>query len=269
MRRIRLTLEYDGTDFYGWQQQKRTGERTVQAVVENAVAKLPGEHGRLTAAGRTDAGVHALAMVAHIDTSSDIADEKLRRAINAHLPADVVVLSLITVAPDFQAQFDCYYRRYLYRLRVVRDEPHGMALDRNRALLIHRHLDVLAMQTACRSFEGLHDFASFATQETRNTERRLFICELREEVSELHLHVAAEGFLRNMVRSIVGTLLWVGSGKLRPQDVPSIIEARDRARAGQNVPAHGLYFVEAGYAEWDREASEALLGRRHIGRASA
>jgi tRNA pseudouridine38-40 synthase len=266
LRRIRLTLEFDGTDFYGWQRQARTGERTVQAVVEDAFARLPGEHGPVTAAGRTDAGVHALAMTAHADTGSRIPDEKLRLALNAHLPRDVAVLELATAAPDFEAQFDCRYRRYLYRIRVVRERPQGMALDRNRVLSVYRRLDVDAMSAACAELVGRHDFASFATQETRSTVRTVYQCRLREEGGELRLHIAAEGFLRNMVRTVVGTLLWVGKGKLRPGDVPRILAARDRTQAGHNVPAHGLYFVEAGYREWDEEASEAAVrGRLGIG----
>jgi tRNA pseudouridine38-40 synthase len=262
LRRVRLTLEYDGTDFYGWQRQARTGERTVQAVLEGALARLPGAHGPVVAAGRTDAGVHALAMVAHVDTSSAIPDEKLRLALNAHLPADVVALSANTVADDFQAQFDCLYRRYLYRMRVVRDRPRGIALDRRRVLPVYRHLDVPAMREACEWLVGRHDFASFATQETRSTERTVYLCELREEWGELRLHIAAQGFLRNMVRTIVGTLLWVGKGKLQPAEIPLILAAKDRSRAGHNVPAHGLYFAEAGFAEWDLEASEAQVGLR-------
>lgn len=234
----------------------------MQAAVEDAFSRLPGDHGAAVAAGRTDAGVHALALVAHVDTSSEIPDEKLRLALNAHLPRDVAVLALETVAPDFQAQYDCRYRRYLYRLRVVRDEPRGVALDRHRVLPVYRRLDVPAMQAACTLLVGRHDFASFATQETRSTLRTLHLCELRQEADELRLHVAAEGFLRNMVRTIVGTLLWVGKGKLSSKEMGAVIEARDRSRAGPNVPAHALYFVEAGYREWDREASEEQLRRR-------
>lgn len=260
-------MEFDGTDFFGWQRQARTNERTVQAVVENAVARLPGRYGPVIAAGRTDAGVHAVAMVAHIDIDNEIPDEKLRLALNAHLPRDVAVLSVATADPDFQAQFDCRYRRYLFRLRVVRDEPRGTALDRNRVLAVYRHLDVPAMQAACAAFVGRHDFASLATQETRSTVRTVYLCELREEAGELRLHIAAEGFLRNMVRTIVGTLIWVGQGRLRPDDVSLLIAARDRARAGQNVPAHGLYFVEAGYSDWQAEVSEAWLRGLLVGRS--
>src|SRR5690606_34358098 len=136
-----LLLEYDGTGFSGWQRQP-TGERTVQGAVEQAFARLPGEHGTVIAAGRTDAGVHALAMVAHVDTTTGLPDERLRMALNAHLPRDVVVLALETAEPGFEAQFSCRYRRYLYRLRVVRDDPRRLAIDRHRVLPVFRRLDV-------------------------------------------------------------------------------------------------------------------------------
>lgn len=254
-RRIRLTLEYDGTDFFGWQRQA-TGERTVQGALEAALARLPGTHGSVLAAGRTDAGVHALAMVAHVDTTSAIPDEKLRLALNAHLPRDVAVLAVSTTTPDFEAQFHCMYRRYLYRMRVMRGDPRGLALLRRRVLPVFRQLDVPAMQAATRHLLGTHDFATFATQETRTTVRTVHLCDLREEGKEIRLHVAADGFLRGMVRTIVGTLLWVGKGKLTPDDMPRLLAARDRRRAGHNVAAHGLYFVEAGYEPWDARRSE-------------
>ncbi|MEJ2667236.1 MAG: tRNA pseudouridine(38-40) synthase TruA [Deinococcales bacterium] len=258
MRRVRLTLEYDGSAFLGWQRQT-SGERTVQAAVETALAALPGEHGSVVAAGRTDAGVHALAMAAHVDTSSGIPDEKLRLALNAHLPRDVGVLAARTCDDSFHAQFDCRYRRYLYRLRVRRDDPRGVAVQRQRVLSVFRHLDVDAMEVAANALLGRHDFSSFATRETRSRERTVYLCELRREEGELRLHVAADGFLRGMVRTIVGTLLWVGKGKLQPDEVPTLLAARDRTRAGHNVAPHGLYFVEAGYQAWDRERSEAAV----------
>jgi len=259
-RRVRLLLEYDGTGFQGWQRQP-SGERTVQGAVEAAFASLPGEHGTVNAAGRTDAGVHALAMVAHVDTTSAIPDERLRMALNAHLPRDVVVLEVRTVEPTFEAQFHCLYRRYLYRMRVVRDDPRRLAIDRHRVLPVFRRVDVAAMQAATRHLLGRHDFAAFATQESRTTTRELLLCDLRPAGHELHLHVAADGFLRNMVRTIVGTLLWVGKGKLTPDDVRDVLQSRDRERAGHNVGPQGLYFVEAGYAPWDPAASEAYVAR--------
>lgn len=257
-RRLRLTLEFDGTAFKGWQRQSN-GERTVQGVVEAALGRLPGEHGSVIGAGRTDAGVHALALVAHVDTTSTIPDEKLRLALNAHLPKDVVTLAIESVDGSFHAQFGCLYRRYLYRLRAVRGAPRGSALTRHRVLAVHDHLDFESMQAATLHLVGRHDFAAFATQESRTTTRTVLLAELREEAGELRLHIAADGFLRNMVRGIVGTLLWVGSGKLTADDVEAIVASRDRGRAGNNVAPHGLYFVEAGYRPWDPAASEELL----------
>jgi len=262
-RRFRLLLEFDGTDFLGWQRQA-AGERTVQATVEQALAKLPGEHSAVVSAGRTDAGVHALAMVAHFDSSTALADERLRLALNAHLPRDVVVLRVETCPSDFESQFHCRYRRYLYRMRLAREDPRGLALLRHRALSVFRELDVAAMQRAAAYLLGHHDFAAFATQESRTTARTVYLCELRWAGAsaggrELRLHIAADGFLRNMVRTIVGTLLWVGKGKLVPAEVEGILLSQDRKRAGQNVAAHGLYFVEAGYQAWDPSRSEAAV----------
>ncbi len=195
-------------------------------------------------------------MVAHLDTTTPLHDEKLRLAINAHLPDDVSVLEVRTRAPDFQSQFDCTYRRYLYRLRVVRGDPRGSVLNRDRVLPVHDVLDVDLMRRASEALVGRHDFSAFATQETRTTEREVYLCDLRPERGELRLHIAADGFLRNMVRAIVGTLLWVGTGRLSPTDVADIVRSGDRSRAGPNVPPYGLYFVEAGYEPWDRAASD-------------
>lgn len=255
-RRVALTVEFDGTGFQGWQWQP-TGERTVQGTLEAAFAALPGSHGRVHGAGRTDAGVHALAMAAHCDTDLKIPDEKLRLALNAHLPRDVAILAVRTVGKDFEAQFSCTYRRYLYRMRIVRDRPRGLALDRHRVLMVHRHLDVPAMVEAAPRFAGRRDFSSLATQETRSRVRTVHLCELREAGGELELHVAADGFLRGMVRALAGTLLRVGHGTLRPDGVEELLAARDRTRAGRNLPPHALYFAEAGYEPWDAARSEA------------
>lgn len=258
-----MRVEFDGSGFSGWQRQT-AGERTVQEAIENAFAALPGRHGPVRGAGRTDAGVHALAMVAHADTGTRLPDRNLRLALNAHLPRDVVVWDLDTAPADFESQYDCRYRRYLYRMRVVRDDARGLALDRTRVLPVFRRVDVPAMQAAAAHVVGTHDFSSFATQETRTRERTVHLCELREEGSELRLHIAADGFLRNMVRTVVGTLLWVGKGRLAADELPAVIAARDRTRAGPNVAPHGLYFAEAGYQPWDPAASEAWIARARI-----
>lgn len=260
-RRIALTIEFDGRDFKGWQIQP-TGERTVQGALEHAFSALPGEHGRVHAAGRTDAGVHALAMVAHLDTTSAIPDEKLRLALNARLPNDVAVLDVEPVAGDFEAQFGCHYRRYLYRMRLVRKRRQGLALDRDRVLMVHDEIDVSAVIDASTRFEGRRDFSSLATQETRSRERSVHLCEVRQELGELRLHVAADGFLRGMVRAIVGTLLAVGMGRIAPDAIDEILAARERRRAGKSVAPHGLYFAQAGYEPWNRATSEARLAER-------
>jgi tRNA pseudouridine38-40 synthase len=250
MKRLKLILEYDGKNFHGWQLQAKTLERTVQGVMQEAFAKLPGEHKSLKAAGRTDAGVHATAMVAHIDTTTPIPRNKLILALNAHLPEDVRVYDIENVANDFDAQFDCLYRRYVYKMKLARDHFQGTALERGRVLFLYQELDVMKMQVAARLFEGRHDFASLATQETRETVRTVYQCSLEVGGRELNLHIAADGFLRNMVRAVVGTLLEVGEGKLQPSDITRILESKDRSQAGQNVPPYGLYFVEASYKPW-------------------
>jgi tRNA pseudouridine38-40 synthase len=257
VRRLKLTIEFDGTGFAGWQVQA-TGERTVQGVLQAAFAALPGSHGPVHGAGRTDTGVHALAMVAHVDSDVAIEPRKLRLALNAHLPRDVAVLAVEEVAGHFEAQYGCHYRRYLYRLRVRRDDARGIALDRHRSLSVFRALDLAAMREAAHSVVGRHDFAAFASRESRSTVRTVHLCELHEAGPELHLHVAADGFLRTMVRTLVGTLLWVGKGRLDAAGFRSVIASADRSRAGPTVAPHGLYFVEAGYEPWDAQRSAAV-----------
>ncbi len=267
MRKVKLTLEYDGSDFYGWQVQAKTGARspkervlrTVQGTLEAALSDVPGAVPRVMAAGRTDAGVHALAMTAHYLTADTVPISKTAAALNARLPGDVRVLNAETASPDFEAQFGCLYRRYEYRLRQLHGERGlaGSALERKRILFLPQRLDVGAMQAAAPQFEGTRDFAALATQETRGTVRTLYRCRLSIHGADLCLHVAADGFLRNMVRALVGTLLWVGEGKLNPEAVPALLATKDRRRMGPNVPPHGLYFAEAGYTPWVAERSPA------------
>lgn len=253
MRRLKLTVEFDGTDFHGFQVQTKTGERTVQAVVQRAFAQLPGKHLPLRSAGRTDAGVHALAHVAHIDTDTPVVTEQLQRALNAHLPPDVRILSVQDVPNSFEAQYSCLYRRYLYRMRFYRDDLSLNTLDRNRVLPLYRDLDVAVMQAAATKFEGTRDFSALATQETRSPVKTVYLCRLDAVGRDLSLHVAADGFLRGMVRAIVGMLIRVGEGRLALENVEKILASKDRRQAWENAPPFGLYFVEAGYEPWDGE----------------
>jgi len=257
-RRIKLTIEYDGTGFFGWQIQSKTKERTIQGELQNALTKLPGEYSSIKGAGRTDAGVHAIAMTAHLDTNTSLSNKKLLEAFNAHLSRDLVVTKIENVAKDFEAQFSAKYRHYIYRMRLVRNDKRSMALQRNRVLHIFKNLDVDEMIRAARLLEGKHDFSSFATKETRQCVRTVYFCRLTKNRNELRLSIAADGFVRGMVRAIVGTLIEVGEGKLSAEDIKHIIDAKDRSKAGKNVEAHGLYFLKAGYDSFRGNADSAL-----------
>ena len=194
-------------------------------------------------------------MVAHLDTDTPVGDTDLTGALNAHLPRDVRILKTEKVASTFEAQYDCFYRRYLYRMRLARENAAGSALDRLRVLHLFRALDVAAMQRAARYFEGTRDFSALATQETRSRERTVYLCRLDSNDRDLTLHIAADGFLRGMVRAVVGTLVEVGDGKLTADEVLEVLASKDRSRAGKNVPPHGLYFAQAGYEAWELESS--------------
>lgn len=259
MRRLKLTLEYDGSNFFGWQLQAKTQQRTVQGVLEAAFASLPGEHSRIQAAGRTDAGVHATGMVAHIDTSSTLNVITLARALNARLPDDLQVLAICEAAPDFEAQYSCRYRYYRYRMRYLRESAAGLVFEPKRYLALYRPLELARASEAASRFEGTHDFAALATQETRTTVRTVFLCRLLAQGRDITLHIAADGFLRGMVRAIVGTLLEVAEGKRSSATIPTLLASRDRRQAGRSAPAHGLYFVEAGYEPFNETVRQRLL----------
>jgi tRNA pseudouridine38-40 synthase len=259
-RKIRLTVEYDGTDFAGWQVQPSPA-RTVQGALQDALARLPGEHGPILGAGRTDTGVHALAMTAHVRTSTPIKAVRLAAAINSQLPSDVRVVEAESTDASFEAQFSCQYRRYLYRLRESPVPIVAGALDRNRVLTLAGPLDWGAMNRAAATLIGTHDFASFATQETRPTVRTLHLAWFEPRGREMWFHVAADGFLRGMVRTLLGTLLEVGRRRRDEPSMVDLLKAQDRRRAGPSQPAHGLYFAEAGYNAWDLELSDVHFSK--------
>lgn len=253
--RLRLLLAWDGAGFAGWQSQPQAP--SVQDTVHAAFARLGAQGAfRPVAAGRTDAGVHAGAMPAHIDVPGEfrVPPHKLARALNAHLPGTVAMLDAAPAPPGFHARFSCTERRYTYRLLAA---PQRHPLWAGRALHVSGALDVPAMNAAALLLIGTHDFAAFATQEDRQTVRELRALAVRPGPA-VHagrvweVEVAGESFLRHMVRGLVGTLLLVGQGKLGEEDVAAILAGRERARAGANVPAHGLTFTGASYGgiEW-------------------
>lgn len=251
MRRIKLTLEYDGTHFAGLQSQKQ-GERTVQDVVQCALGQIPGAVPKMTAAGRTDAGVHALAMPVHYDTADSIPIGRIPLALNTLLPPDIRAIQAEAVPPDFNARKSCCWRHYRYQI-LNRAMP--SALERERAWWIPQALNPLPMRHALEHLLGHHDFKAFAIQEERSTVREIYRVHLNADLSRysdhhLDLDFIGSGFLRGQVRSMVGTLVEVGLGKRDSSSIVKLLEGGTRKDAGQTAPPQGLYFVEAGYTPW-------------------
>lgn len=245
MPRYRLTLEYDGCPFVGWQRQENGP--SVQACVEKAVLNLSGEQVTVAGAGRTDAGVHALAQVAHFDLEKPFDPEKLRDALNYHLrPEPIAVIAASPAAADFHARFSATSRTYLYRILNRRAAP---ALQRGRVWHVARSLDSDRMQGAAKYLLGRHDFTTFRAAEcqARSPVKTLDHLVVRALDGELHIVARARSFLHHQIRSIAGTLKLVGEGKWQPGDVGEALAACDRSRCGPVAPAEGLYLVCVDY----------------------
>jgi tRNA pseudouridine38-40 synthase len=242
MKNYRLVIGYDGTDFRGWQRQP--DGRTVQGVLEEAVFKVTRKRTVVHGAGRTDAGVHALGQVASIRGVFKLTDEVLFRALNAVLPADVRVFTLGEAPPGFHARRSA--RSKLYRYRIVH-APQVSPLDRRYVLHWPYPLKLGAMREAARLFVRTADFTAFSWNRDRSPVRTVTRSELRRSGDEIVYTVEAQGFLRYMVRTIVGTLLEVGRGRIRPADIEAIFGNRDRSLAGPTAPARGLTLVRVDY----------------------
>jgi len=243
--RFRLILEYDGGPFMGWQRQAHGP--SVQQAIEEALAAITGETATLHAAGRTDAGVHALAMAAHVDLEKRIGPFRLAEGLNARLrPRPVAVLAAAVVADDWHARFSCTGRRYLYRI-VNRRAP--LALEAGRAWQVAAPLDAEAMGEAARILVGRHDFTTFRSAhcQSESPVKTLDRLDVRRDGELVLVEAAARSFLHHQVRSMVGCLQLVGRGKWQAADLKAALEARDRAALGLNAPPHGLYFAEAVY----------------------
>lgn len=245
MTRFALTLEFDGTPFQGLQRQKHGP--SVQQSVEEAAKAVTGEDVTLHSAGRTDTGVHALAMRSHLDIEKDIAPFRLMEALNAHLrPDPIAVTHCEAVADDWHARFSCVGRSYLYRI-ISRRAP--LTLQANRAWQVPQKLDREAMHRAARALVGRHDFTTFRSVhcQAKDPVKTLDRLDVEREGEEIRIHAAARSFLHHQVRSMVGCLALVGMGRWREEQVAQALEARDRQELGLNAPPHGLYFVEALY----------------------
>jgi tRNA pseudouridine38-40 synthase len=247
LRTIRLTLAYEGTAFAGWQRQP--GARTVQAVVEEALAAIDGRTVTVVGAGRTDAGVHARAQVASAEVANRLAPATLARALNVRLPEDVRVTAVAEAPAGFDARRDARAKAYQYTLAIGEDPG---PFVRRLVWHVRGRLDVPAMQDAARRLVGEHDFAAFqaAGGDVRTSIRRLLRSTLADEPGSpryLRYHVVGTGFLRHMVRNIVGTLVDVGKGRWPPEEILEILASRSRHRAGATAPAHGLVLVRVWY----------------------
>jgi tRNA pseudouridine38-40 synthase len=243
--RFALTLEFDGGPFMGLQRQAHGP--SIQQAVEEAVLAITGEQATMHAAGRTDAGVHAIAMRAHVDIAKDIAPFRLQEALNAKLrPAPIAVTACEVVADDWHARFSCIGRAYRYRI-VNRRAP--LTLARGQAWLVPGPLDAEAMHRAAQALVGLHDFTTFRSAHCQAASplKTLDRLDVRRAGDEVLIETAARSFLHHQVRSMVGCLVLVGLGKWPDDRIAEVLAARDRQRLGLNAPPDGLYFVSATY----------------------
>jgi tRNA pseudouridine38-40 synthase len=245
MPRFKLIVEYDGTPFVGWQVQDKGV--SVQGAIAAAVTAFSGETVPVQGAGRTDAGVHALGQVAHVDLTKDWNVDNVRDALNFHLrPRPIAVLAAQRVADDFDARFSATKRHYLYRIVNRRAD---LALDLTRAWRVGRPLDTKAMHAAAQKLVGKHDFTTFRATEcqAKSPVKTLDRLDVVRNGEELHVSAMARSFLHNQVRSMVGSLVHVGEGKWSTDDLAAALAARDRARCGQVAPPQGLYLVRVEY----------------------
>ena len=273
MRNIKLTIEYDGTHYHGWQSQ--INAPAVQDAVEKALRRLTGEDCRLTGASRTDVGVHALGQVANFYTRSPIPADKFSYALNSLLPADIVIRTSCEVESDFHSRFFAQGKMYRY---LIYNSNRPSALLRHRACFVPQPLDVERMGRAAQFFLGTHDFSAFRAtgSNTKTSTRTMFRVSVRAErepagVSGVPMdppdagdwdrrlilfEIVGDGFLYNMVRIMAGTLIEVGLGKMSPEDALRALESGERDFAGRTAPSHGLYLVEVYY-----ETVESVLSR--------
>ncbi len=243
-RNIKITIEYDGTDYFGWQRQPNRA--TVQQRVEEAIEAVTQARTHVNASGRTDTGVHALGQVANFRTESAIPIEKFPLALNANLPRDIAVLAAEQAAPDFHARFDAKSKTYRY---TILNQAIRSPLRERYATRVRPRLDVSRMQAAAAHLMGEHDFAAFQSEagSGRSSVRTILRAEIVHVEPIIEFWIEANGFVYNMVRAIVGTLIPVGQGKLTPDEFAAILESADRDRAGATAPPQGLCLMHVKY----------------------
>ena len=244
MRNIKLTIEYDGKEFNGW--QKQPNKLNIQGTIEQAIKQITGEDVELNASGRTDAGVHAIGQVANFKTNSKIPTEKIPIALNTKLKRSIVIKKAEEVDERFHSRLNCKKKTYRY---VINNSPEGTAIYRNLETHIPQKLDVEKMKKAVKYFEGEHDFKAFKASGTssKSSVRTIYNAEVYDEGDRVFIELTGNGFLYNMVRIIAGTLVDVGIGKIEPNEIPEIIKMQRRENAGKTLPPNGLYLMKVMY----------------------
>ena len=244
MRNIKLTIEYDGKDFNGW--QKQPNKLNIQGTIEQAIKNITGEDVELNASGRTDAGVHALGQVANFKTNSEIPIEKFAIAINSKLKKSIVIKKAEEVDERFHSRLNCKRKTYRY---IINNSPEGTAIYRYLETHIPQKLDVKKMEQALKYFKGEHDFKAFKASGTssKSSVRTIYKTQIYKKEDRIIIELTGNGFLYNMVRIIAGTLVDVGLGKIEPQQIENIIKEKKRENAGKTLPPNGLYLVSVEY----------------------
>ena len=244
MRNIKLTIEYDGKDFNGW--QKQPNKLNIQGTIEQAIKNITGEDVELNASGRTDAGVHALGQVANFKTNSEIPIEKFAIAINSKLKKSIVIKKAEEVDEKFHSRLNCKRKTYRY---IINNSSEGTAIYRYLETHIPQKLDVKKMEQALKYFEGEQDFKAFKASGTssKSSVRTIYKTQIYKKEDRIIIELTGNGFLYNMVRIIAGTLVDVGLGKIEPQQIENIIKEKKRENAGKTLPPNGLYLVSVEY----------------------
>lgn len=244
MRNIKLTIEYDGKDFNGW--QKQPNHLNIQGEIEKAIKNVTGEEVELIGSGRTDAGVHAFEQVANFKTNTELPIEKMATAINSQLKHTVRILKAEEVDLNFHSRYNCHKKTYAY---IIDNSDQGTAIYRNFTYHISQPLDIKMMQKAADYLIGEHDFSSFKSSGTssKNSVRTIYKAQILKEQQRVIIMITGNGFLYNMVRIIAGTLVEVGLKHFPPEEMKNILDAKDRQKAGKTLPPTGLFLMNVEY----------------------
>ncbi len=244
MRNIKLIIEYDGKKFGGWQKQPQ--KLNIQGEIEKAIEEITGEKVDLIASGRTDAGVHSLGQTANFKTESKIDIEKMAFAINSKLKQSIRIIKAEEVDATFHSRYSCKGKKYRY---IINNSKYGSAIYRNLEYHMPIKLDVENMKKAIKYFEGEHDFKGFKASGTssKSSVRTIYSAKIELKEERIIIELEGNGFLYNMVRIIAGTIVDVGLGKIKPDEIPEIISSKDRTKAGKTLPPQGLYLVNVYY----------------------